>query len=235
MNDKTDEPFIRDLIGKEKFLDAAEIIVENISVANYTDYLRNILQLPKFSPSAIHEAVFRIDPKVVITTNYDDIYDNYCKLGASANGYNICRHNETHLVSDLRSTYRSIVKAHGCISNIANTILTRSQFFEARLKYSNFYKILDSLFLTNTILFIGYSMTDPDIQLVLENSHISAIGSHPHYACLADNMNPTLKRVMHKTYNIELIEFQAGNFAQLETGLRDLANDVESYRLTNPL
>jgi hypothetical protein len=235
MNDKRDERFIRDLLAKEKFLDAAEVILENVSPANYTDYLRNTLQLPRFRPSAIHEAVFKIDPKIVITTNYDDIYDNYCKLGASANGYNICRQNENHLVSDLRSPYRSIVKSHGCISNIADTILTRSQFFEARLKYSNFYKILDSLFLTNTILFIGYSVTDPDIQLVLENANISAIGSHPHYACLANNIHPTMKRVMNKTYNIELIEFDAGNFAQLEAGLNELANDIESYRLSNPI
>lgn len=235
MNDKKDESLIRDFIKKDKFLDAAEIILENISPANYTDYLRNSLQLPKFKPSIIHESVFKIDPKVVITTNYDDIYDNYCKLGASSNGYNICRQNENHLVSDLRSPYRSVIKAHGCISNSSNTILTRSQYFEARLKYSNFYKILDSLFLTNTILFLGYSINDPDIQLVLENASIAAIGSHPHYACMANSLHPTMKNVMSKTYNIELIEFDAGDYVQLETGLSDLASEVETYRLTNPI
>ena len=235
MNSKTDELLIRELISKDKYLDAAEIIVKNISTANYTDYLRATLQLPKFQPSIIHEAVFKIDPKVVITTNYDDIYDNYCKLGTSANGYNICKQNETHLVSDLRSPYRSIVKSHGCISNPAGTILTRSQFFEARLKYSNFYKVLDSLFLTNTILFIGYSLNDPDIQLILENVNISAMGSHPHYSCMANNLHPTIKEVFRKTYNIELIEFTAGNYTELETGLTELADEVEGYRLTNPI
>ena len=134
MNIKDDEPLIRTLLAKDKYLDAAEIILKNISPANYTDYLRTTLQLPRFQPSKIHEAVFRIDPKVVITTNYDDIYDNYCKQGASSNGYNICKHTETHLVSDLRSPYRSIVKSHGCISSPAETILTKSQFFEAKLK-----------------------------------------------------------------------------------------------------
>src|SRR5688500_17766186 len=50
MNDKTDEAFIRDMLQKEKFLDAAEIILENVSPANYTDYLRHTLQLPRFKP-----------------------------------------------------------------------------------------------------------------------------------------------------------------------------------------
>ncbi len=235
MNDRQDEILIRDLLDKEKFLDAAEIILENISPANYTDYLRTKLQLPRFQPSSIHEAVFRIEPKVVITTNYDDIYDNYCKLGMSSNGYNICKHSDTHLVSDLRSPYRSIVKAHGCISNPIETILSRSQFFQAKYRYSNFFKILDSLFITNTILFIGYSLSDPDIQLLLENSHISAIGSHPHYACMPDDLHPTIKKVIKKTYNIELIEFPAGNYSELSNGLTDLANEVTAYRLTHPI
>jgi hypothetical protein len=233
MNNNTDEPIIRDLIQKEKYLDAAEIIISNISPANYTAYIREKLQLPRFQPSAIHEAVFKIDPKLVITTNYDDIYDNYCKLGTSSNGYNVCKHTETHLVSDLRSPVRSIVKAHGCISNPSETILSRSQYFETKQKYSNFYKVLDSLFITNTILFIGYSLNDPDIQLLLENSNISAVGSHPHYACMPDNIHAKLKVSMKKTYNIELIEFPAGNYTELSQGLTDLSNAVESYRHIN--
>lgn len=235
MNNDNDKPIIRDLIQKEKYLDAAEIIISNISSANYTAFIRDKLQLPRFQPSAIHEAVFKIDPKLVITTNYDDIYDNYCKLGASRNGYNVCKHTETHLVSDLRSPCRSIVKAHGCISNPSEIILSRSQYFEAKQKYFNFYKVLDSLFVTNTILFIGYSLNDPDIQLLLENSNISAIGSHPHYASLPDNIHPTLKNAMKKTYNIELIEFQALNYEELSQGITELSNDVESYRHTNPM
>ena len=235
MNGNSDKPVIRDLIQKEKYLDAAEIIISNISPSNYTEYIREKLQLPRFQPSAIHEAVFKIDPKIVITTNYDDIYDNYCKLGTSSNGYNVCKHTETHLVSDLRSPYRSIVKSHGCISNPSETILTRSQFFEARQKYSNFYKVIDSLFVTNTILFIGYSLNDPDIQLLLENANISAIGSHPHYACMPDDMHPTIKTSLKKIYNIELIEFPYGNYGELSNGLTDLSNAVESYRLTNPI
>lgn len=197
--------------------------------------LRDVFQAPNYKPSRIHEAVFRIDPKVVITTNYDEIYDNYCKQGTSANGYNICIHNEDHLISDLRSPIRSIIKAHGCISNSKETILTRSQYFNAKLKYSNFYKVLNSLFITNTILFIGYSLSDPDIQLVLENSHIASIGSHPHYACLGNDSHSSLRAEMTSAYNIEFIEFQAGNYIELEDGLKELADEVENYRQTYPI
>lgn len=233
MNDRSDEPLIRDLISKEKFLDAAEIIYNNISTANYSSYLRDTFQAPRFKPSIIHESVFNIDPKIVITTNYDEIYDNYCKLGNSSNGYNICKYYDSHLVSDLRSPIRSIIKAHGCISDSQKTILTRSQYFNSRLEYGNFYKVIDSLFITNTILFIGYSMSDPDIQLILESSNIASIGSHPHYLCIGSGLNNSIKNSIRKTYNIEFIEFPAGSYVELEKGLKELSVEVENQRQTN--
>lgn len=235
MNNHDDDALIADLIHKEKFLDAAEIIKKNISLANYTDFLRNTLQVPNFKPSKIHEAVFKIDPKVVITTNYDEIYDNYCRQGQSSNGYNISTYYDEHLVSDLRSPIRCIVKAHGSITDTSKTILTRSEYFSAKSKFSNFHKVLDSLFVTNTILFVGYSISDPDIQLILENANIASIGAHPHYACLENNIHPSIKEALNRTYNIEFIDFQSGNFLELEAGLEELANEVESYRQSNPI
>jgi hypothetical protein len=50
---------------------------------------------------------------------------------------------------------------------------------------------------------------------------------------MPDNIHATLKAAMKKTYNIELIEFPAVNYAVLSQGLTDLSNAVESYRLTN--
>lgn len=235
MNNKSDIVLIRDLIKKEKYLDAAEIIFNSISIANYSTYLRETFQLPRFVPSKIHESVFNIDPKIVITTNYDEIYDNYCKLGNSSNGYNVCKYYDSHLVSDLRSPIRSIIKAHGCISDPQKTILTRSQYFNTKVEYGNFYRVIDSLFITNTILFIGYSISDPDIQLVLENSNIASIGSHPHYLCIGDSIHESIKNAIKKTYNIEFIEFSNGNFDELETGLKELSVEVESQRITNRL
>ncbi len=235
MNSDRDVHVISDLITKEKYLDAAEIILKDISVANYTDYLRATFQRPNFKPSKIHEAVLKIDPKIVVTTNFDEIYDNYCKAGTSRDGYNICNHNEDYLVSDLRSPIRCIIKAHGSISDVAKTVLTRSQFFNARKNYNNFYKVLDSLFVTNTLLFIGYSLNDPDIQLVLENSNIASVGSHPHYAVVQNNIHLSIKGAMTRAYNIEFIEHTAGDFTELQNGLDELANLVETYRLNYPM
>lgn len=247
-NPSTWETFLNDLKGKmrvasskvvdemivqKRYLDAAEIILNNVPQADFTGYIREEFVRPRYKPSPIHEAVLEIDPKIVVTTNYDDIYDNFCRQGDAVDGYNVCKYYEDHLVSDLRSPVRLIVKAHGCVSDSSKIILSRSHYFREKQNHENFFKVLESLFLTHTVLFIGYSLSDPDIQLILENSNIAAKSAHPHYIAISDNIEASLKESYKRTYNLEFIEFQQGNYQELNEGLTELAEDIKSYRITH--
>ncbi len=101
---------VDDLVGKEKFLDAAEILLAKITPADFSRIIREQFVQPRFCASPIHEALLTIDPKIVVTTNYDDIYDTYCRAGLASDGYNVCKYYEDHLVNDLRSPVRLIIK-----------------------------------------------------------------------------------------------------------------------------
>lgn len=234
MHEKRDLPIIEDYITKQKYLEAAEIIKKNTSPADFSAFIREELVTPRYKPSKIHESILEIDPKIVITTNYDDIYDTFCRTGAAQEGYNISKYYESHIISDLRSPVRLIIKAHGCISDASKIVLTKSEYFQVRQKYSNFYKVLDSLFLTHTILFLGYSLTDPDIQLVLENVNIAAPSPHPHYFVTTSNINSAIKEANRRSYNLEFIEFAEENYMELNEGLFELAESVKENRMTNP-
>jgi hypothetical protein len=233
-NKDEDKKVITSLIEKDKYLEAAEVIYELVQKADYNKFVRAEFELPKFNPSKIHEIVLELDPKIVITTNYDKIYDNYCTQGNAVDGYNVSKYYEQHLISDLRSPTRTIIKAHGCVSDPSKMILTKSQYFKARKEHPNFYKILDALFLTHTILFIGYSLNDPDIQLILENVNITAPSDHPHYFVVGDNLNDILKKSNKVSYNLDFIEYPAGKFDELNNGLYELLQKVQEVRVSNP-
>jgi len=232
--DKDSIPVAEELIEKEKYLDAAEVLFGSINPANFAALIREVMAEPRYQASEIHEHVLNIDPKIVVTTNYDDIYDNYCKSGKEPALYNVCKYYESHLVSDLRSPVRQIIKAHGCINDPAKIVLTRSQYFQERQNHPNFYKVLDALFLTNTLLFLGYSLSDPDIQLMLENSNITYKASHPHYALVQEGMNESIKKAYKESYNIEFIEFPKGDYSKANEMLEDLVQAVNNRRETNP-
>jgi hypothetical protein len=232
--ESADKAYVIDLISKDKYLDAAEIIVQGMNKADYEATLLSVFESPKFQPSKIHEAIFKIEPKVVITTNFDSIYDLYCRHGRSAAGYNVYKHTDDHLASGLKSPMRCIVKAHGCITDPKNVVLTRSQFFNAKRLAPGFFRLLDSLFLTNTLLFVGYSMSDPDIQLTLENSNIAAPDSHPHYILAEAGTHPVLRKSMEQAYNLRFLEYPEKNYAEQEAALNSLADAVIEMRETNP-
>jgi len=230
----TDLSAVDDLVGKERYLDAAEILLAKITAADFSRIVREQFVQPRFTHAPMHEALLAIDPKVVVTTNYDDIYDTYCRTGLARDGYNVCKYYEDHLVNDLRSPVRLVVKAHGCVSDPSKIVLTRSQYFRERQAHASFYNVLDALFLTNTLLFIGYGLSDPDIQLVLENTNISAKSSHTHYALIEDNIQPDIEAAARRAYNIHFVKYPAGKHDQAERMLAELAEDVTQFRVTNP-
>ncbi|MET4675381.1 MULTISPECIES: SIR2 family protein [unclassified Luteibacter] len=222
------------LIAERRYLDAAEVIVSSLNEADYHDEMRRIFELPRYEKSRIHEAILSIDPKVAITTNFDTVYDTYCRSGAAAEGYNVFKYTDTHLVSQLRSPIRCVVKAHGCITTPERMVLTRTDFFRARQDAAHFYKTLDALFLTHTILFIGYNLDDPDIQMVLENANIAAPSSHKHYFVCAAGTPDAVKRSKSASYNLHFHEFAQGDYDDLEESLMALAERVGAYRELNP-
>jgi hypothetical protein len=225
---------VDDLIAKEKLLDAAEILIAKIPAADFTRVVREQFVQPRFSNSAIHLSVLNLDPKIVVTTNYDDIYDGFCRTGLAHDGYNVCKYYEDHLVNDLRSPVRLIVKAHGCVSDPSRIVLTRSQYFRERQKHGVFYSVLDALFLTNTVLFVGYGLSDPDIQLVLENASIAARSAHPHYAFVEDKIQADVEAAAKVSYNIHFIKYPAGHHEEAERMMRELADEVMQFRIANP-
>lgn len=232
VHDANDRRHARSLINKAQYLDAAEIITDRSNPADFGNYLREKLVLPHFSANDLHKIILEIDPKIVITTNYDEIYDQYCKSGRAESGYNICRYYDTFTVENIRSRIRLVVKAHGCVSNPGMIVLSRSSYFAARRDHPGFYAVLDALFLTNTLLFVGCSLSDPDIQLVLENANISAPSAHPHYALVEKTRHPSITSAIKKTHNIQLIEYPRGNHQAAVDAIAALRDKVIAFRST---
>lgn len=230
VHDPKDKRHAQALINKAQFLDAAEVISDRSNQADFSNYLRETFVHPHFGANDLHKTILEIDPKIVITTNYDEIYDQYCKSGHAESGYNICRYYESFAVENIRSRIRLVIKAHGCVSNPAKIVLSRSSYFAAKRDFPGFYEVLDALFLTNTLLFVGCSLSDPDIQLVLENANISAPSAHPHYALVEKTRHPSIKLAIKKTHNIELLEYPRGKHSAAIDAMGALRDKVIAFR-----
>lgn len=234
VKDASDAELVQQFIDRNLLLDAAELIFSKVGQPDRRAFFNEKLAAPEYIPSSLHESIQAINAKIVITTNYDQIYEEQCGALKVGKGYSVRSYADEKLLNDIRSRDNVIIKAHGCVRNTEEIILTRSDYFRIKKDHSYFYKILDSLLLVNSVLFLGCSMTDPDIQLVLENANVAAYTDHPHYAVIPKGTHSALVRSMQSSYNIKALEYEQANendHSLLEKSLMRLRERVEQVRV----
>ena len=181
------------------------------------------LKLKDYQPSRIHKAILEIDPKVVVTTNYDEIYEKQLVANAAGNGHVVCRYYDTHVINDLRSAQRCIFKMHGCVTDPTRIVLSKTSYFEARRNNRGFFSAIESLFLVSTLIFVATSFDDPDLQLILENNNIAAPSDHHHYI-----ITENVKHDSHEKYSRRTL-----TLGQLNILVESTIGWVSSWRNSN--
>ena len=231
LTDNEAREFALKLCSEKKYLDAAQILHDYINSGDFDEFIQEELNpMDPYQPSDVYKIIQDLDSKIVVTTNYDVIYEKLCMQGQASAAYNVLKYYESNILNDIRSRKRLIIKAHGCISNTDKIILTRGQYFNARDTYHSFYNILDALFLTNTILFIGCGLNDLDINLILENSNIAAKCTRPHYALMSAGNHESIKKSMKSTYNLQILEYPKDRHELIGDALASLLEQVLIHR-----
>jgi hypothetical protein len=232
VSDAKKKKAIKKLVKEKRYLLALQGIRDEANAADYRDLLNKNFNDPKFLPSELHKYIAELDARIVITTNFDKIYERYCTEGAPASAFKVIDYHSSDLVDEIRSDTRLIIKAHGSIDEISRMIFTRAEYHRAKADHARFYEILKAIFLTNTAIFIGCGMEDPDVLLLLEDVRITGSAERPHYALIKRNSHDALAIAdWRKTYNISTLEYGPSH-EDLVTDLRALLNLVEVERAT---
>lgn len=228
---RKDRELVKLLIRQGKLLDAAQVIKDSVPKPDLSADLRAIFQIRPTPHHAIYDDMLQLDPKSIITTNYDEFIEkNFEHFSKGAEAHSISDHKSSKLLNDLRSPIRSIVKMHGLIDDPASVVLDRSSFFEARQLNVSMFSIISSMMTVNTVLFLGYSVSDPDIQITLENINLSSPSEHRHYALVSKFDHASLRSAMTRTYNIDFIEYPAGQHDSVPEAVKGLREAVIAVR-----
>lgn len=231
---KKDQDLTKKLIRYGRLLDAAELINSQILPADRRAILERKFRLNPPPISEIYENILALDPKVCITTNYDQLIEkNFDHFSGGVSSHQVRSYIYDGLISDLRSPARVILKMHGCVTDTANIVLDRKSYFNAKAQNPGIYETVKALCTVNTVLFLGYSMSDPDIQLVLEDINAKAKSDHRHFALVPKFEHPSLREANQHTYNVEFIEYTKGRHDLVPTALSDLKDAVVATRASS--
>lgn len=222
---------IDELINKEQYLLACELLVDKIGSIKFGEMAADSFRRPGFSPTEIHNVIYGLDSRMVITPNIDKIYEQCAN--SNSNGTVLVKKYYEDIASCLRRPDYMIIKAHGCVDDPGRIIFTHQQYNIARYQYGSFYRILDALLLTNTFVFIGCGLNDPDIQLTLENLNFSFPNCKPHFFITAEgSINDKVKESIYKNRNIQILTYNNidGSHSELLDELKRLSSLVEMQR-----
>lgn len=226
ISNPSENAYIKDLIDSKQYLFALQCIHSDVDKGTYHHIIEQEFSVPDYKPSKVHEYISEIDPKIIITTNFDFIYEKYVPRQAITTVvYNNCN----NYCDAIRSNKRVLVYAHGNVDNIGGIVFTKEDYYNAKRNHPEFYSITQALFMTNTVLFIGCGLNDPDINLLLENVYIRTSATKPHYNVTLEGVHKTIKEYWKKSYNIETLEY-GPKYENLADELKELYDEVEAYK-----
>lgn len=230
----------KEALVKSRLLDAAQIIVDAVSASALHDRLISLFANNLIKPSSLYASVNLIDQPVVMTTNYDRMFERYWEndlnepLSGPKPPLMVSSYYENDVVDNLRSDRPSLLKLHGTVEKPRQAVLSRSQYSKAKYEHANFFRVVSALMLTRPMLFVGCGFNgDPDIDLLLEDAAFTAQSTSPHYALVAKGRHPSEVKSLHSAFNIVLLEYdnESGDHSQMLVKMEELAGLVNDNRL----
>lgn len=218
-------------INNNDYLLACELLKRAMGRDDFIEFVKKEFQNPKFKHSDVHTDIFMLDSRIVITPNFDKIYDSYAG-SASAGTINVKRYTDSDIADYIRKSERMILKIHGCITSPDHLIFSKIDYAKARTEYNNFYLILESLILTHTFIFLGAGINDPDIRLLLEDYAFRYKLTKKHHFVIPKNvLTEEELQIYSESMNINFIKYDSkSNHKELLDSIKELVKFVENKR-----
>lgn len=222
---------INKLLRSGDYLTACEILQRSLGPQDYEALLEEEFLQPQFQAAEIHRNIFKLDSKIVATPNIDKIYETEANHLANAS-IRIKSYYDNDVAQAIRRNTRVVLKVHGTIDTPSRMIFTRREYAKARSDYSAFFSILDALVLTNTFLFIGCGVNDPDIRLILENYTFRHNNVNQHYITFPKReISDTEIESIQLCTSLKFLTYNSKNHhEELHLSIKSLIDSVESCR-----
>jgi len=194
-----------------KFLDVAQHLNDRYGTSQFRTELSKFFENSKLKPSSLHKAIMDVGFRFVVTTNYDKLLED---AFAKKNGRTprLFRHNDVDDFADALWEDRFfILKAHGDVATRNTMVLTQRDYRELIFTSPGYRHLLASIFTNYLVLFIGASLTDPEINLMLSGLHSAFHGSGKnHFALIEESsIQDFLVERWRKDYNVNVIQYKA--------------------------
>lgn len=185
----------------------AQFFTNQFSRNELLAHMQRQIAATQLKPTKAHAVLCSLPVSVFVTTNYDNLLE--AELQVQGRSPQVIR-DEKNLPLWDESTTTQVLKIHGDLSAVESVVLTDSDYVRFISDKSLMKRKLAELFCYRTVIFIGYSLRDPNVSYVF-NSISHELGS--------------LKRPAY------ILTFDADHHQQMEwrrRGIRPLSLDTRN-------
>jgi hypothetical protein len=212
------------LLQSGKLLEVADYCKKVFNERLYNEVLSDRLRGDNVEIPEPHKLIVQLPFSAVVTTNYDKLLEQ-----AYYRSDNVLPKTPTHIDTDMLGPLLFnkkffILKAHGDIDRPDSLVLTTSDYREIIHSNPAFNAIFSAILLTNAILFIGYSISDPDFRLLLDRQLTTFKGNVPERYALMSGIGEIERDVLWRSARIRVIPYDDHN--DLITFLQYLYNGM---------
>ncbi|MEM9954702.1 MAG: SIR2 family protein [Chloroflexota bacterium] len=214
---------VREAIKDNELLIAADRLFEIMNKNYFSMAMKKNVRDEEISVQNTHYLITQLPFRQILTTNYDVLlesaYQDELRIPVYTQEHNV------ELAQILSNDERCIIKCHGTIDDVKTIVLTKRDYQKIS-KNSGYNLFLSALFATKTVLFIGYSLSDPDLNLIMENIFNAFNGGNTaHYALLWRNQIKDYKiQDFHRNHNIQVMVYD--EHSEVETFLQQLVDAI---------
>lgn len=160
LKEMSDLKYEENKLSSDDYLRIAQIYFNTFGEEKYKEKVKGSFK-EDCTPNKIHDLIFALHPNHILTTNYDNLLEQE----AVKVGRNFSVIDADNAVSSAPSS-SYILKVHGDFSS-SNFVFKEQDYLDYEQNYKLIDKLVKTIFSTNLVIFIGYSLQDYNIKLIL--------------------------------------------------------------------
>jgi hypothetical protein len=174
--------------------------------------VRTALNSVDSRPTMVHEALVALPVSTFVTTNFDGLLEQ---------SFQQARRPYTTVVRVVDANFWSadqaqLVKIHGDLLIPESVVLTSMDYERSLVERPGLVRLLASTLQTHTVLFVGYSVTDPDLRLLLTQLHQEAGEFRRNLYALQFDTHPLAVRDLDRR-GVRVIDLRSADRPQSDT------------------
>jgi len=199
---------LEQLVKQGKLLEVADFCKEKLGSA-YHQFLSEQVRGDQAELPPTHDVLMRLPFSAWVTTNYDKLLERAYSQVKGGGFPKTLTHKDTEALGRLLFDGGPfILKAHGDIDRPETVVLTSRDYSDIIHANPAFNEIFSGLLLTKALLFVGYSLSDPDFRLLMDRQLAHFKGFVPERFALMTGVGPVERDVLWRTARIQVISYE---------------------------